>query len=354
MRIGIVGLPNVGKSSLFNLLTKANAKVDLYPFTTIEKNVGIVQVPDARLQKIGELLKPPKLTFATIEFVDIAGLVKGASKGEGLGNKFLSHIRESSLLLHLLRSFNDSTIPHIYGTVDPERDMEIVNTELAIADLEVVERNLSKLVKMSETEQGCASSARLSALEKVKSALNSGFEPPSLTPEEREAIKDLGLFIVKPMVYALNCSDAEVFDIAKMPKLSKRDVFTFSQTLEEAMEGFLEEEKREARIELNLAPEGPVGIVKRCFDCLNLICFYTVKGDESRAWSIPKGTKIVDAAGKIHSDFAQGFIKAEVVSFDDLVESGDFHLAKEQGKVRVEGKNYEVKDGDVILIKFRT
>lgn len=350
MRVGIVGLPNVGKSSLFNLLTKAGAKVDLYPFTTIEKNFGMVTVPDERLKRIGELLKPPKLTFATIEFVDIAGLVKGASKGEGLGNKFLAHIRESNLLLHLLRNFSDSTIPHIYGTVDPERDMEIVNTELAIADLEVVERNLNKFAKVPKTKE---IEDRLCALEKVRSALNAGFEPPLLNSEESEAIKDMGLFIVKPMVYALNCSDTAPLDINKMPRFSNQDIFAFSQALEETMEDFLEEEKRKARTELNLAPEGPAGIVKRCFSRLNLICFYTIKGEESRAWSIPKGTKIVDAAGKIHSDFAQGFIKAEVVSFDDLVQSGDFHLAKEQGKVRIEGKNYEVKDGDVILIKFR-
>ncbi|MEO0114411.1 MAG: redox-regulated ATPase YchF [candidate division WOR-3 bacterium] len=350
MRIGIVGLPNVGKSSLFNLLTKAGAKVDLYPFTTIEKNVGIVTVPDERLKKIGELLKPPKLTYATIEFVDIAGLVKGASQGEGLGNKFLAHIRESHLLLHLLRYFEDSTIPHIYETIDPQRDMEIVNSELAIADLEIVEKHLSRLEKGPKALED---EHRLGVLEKIKRALMKGFEPPPLTPEEILAIKDFGLFITKPVVYALNCSDSAPVDINALPKLKNRDIFLFSVALEEALEGFLEEEKREARAELNLAVEGPAGLVRKCFSLLNLISFYTVKGDESRAWSIPKGTKIVEAAGKIHSDFAEGFIKAEVVAFEDLANSGSFHLAKEQGKVRVEGKNYEVRDGDVILIKFK-
>jgi ribosome-binding ATPase len=351
MRIGIVGLPNVGKSSLFNLLTKAGAKVDLYPFTTIEKNVGIVHVPDERLQKIGGLLKPPKLTPATIEFVDIAGLVKGASQGEGLGNKFLAHVRETHLLLHLLRNFPDGSIPHVYEKVDPERDMEIVNAELAITDLEIVERNLSHLTKESKTLEN---QLRIHTLEKVKQALSRGFETPALHHEESESIKEMGLFIVKPTIYALNCSDSDVVDLSALSKLKNRDVFLFSVILEEELEGFSEVEKYDARRDLHLAKEGPVGIVQRCFDRLNLIRFYTVKGDESRAWSIPKGTKIVDAAGKIHSDFAEGFIKAEVVAFQDLAASGSFHLAKEHGKVRVEGKNYEVKDGDVILIKFKT
>ena len=351
MRIGIVGLPNVGKSSLFNLLTKAGAKVDLYPFTTIEKNVGIVHVPDERLQKIGELLKPPKLTPATIEFVDIAGLVKGASQGEGLGNKFLAHVRESHLLLHLLRNFPDGSIPHVYEKVDPERDMEIVNAELAVTDLEIVERTLSKLIKEPKTPEN---QLRLHALEKVKHALSSGFESPVLNHEESESIKEMGLFIVKPTIYALNCSDSDAVDLSALPKLKNRDVFLFSVILEEELEGFPETEKCDARRDLHLAEDGPAGIVKKCFDRLNLIRFYTVKGDESRAWSIPKGTKIVDAAGKIHSDFAEGFIKAEVVAFQDLAASGNFHLAKEHGKVRIEGKNYEVKDGDVILIKFKT
>ncbi len=353
MKIGIVGLPNVGKSSLFNLLTKAGAKVDLYPFTTIEKNVGVVIVPDQRLQKIGELLKPAKLTPATIEFVDIAGLVKNASKGEGLGNKFLSHIRETHLLLHLLRNFSDRQVPHIYETVDPERDMEIVNAELAITDLEIVERNLNKLAKDPKTSEN---QIRLNALEKVKHTLSSGFEASALNQclqQFSDVFQALGLFIAKPTIYALNCSDTSPVDINTLPKLKNRDVFLFSAALEEAMEGFTEDEKRAARKELNLSEEGPSGIVQRCFDRLNLIRFYTVKGDESRAWSIPKATKIIDAAGKIHSDFAERFIKAEVVAFEDLIASGGFHLAKEHGKVRVEGKNYEVKDGDVILIKFK-
>lgn len=351
MRVGIVGLPNVGKSSLFNLLTKAGAKVDLYPFTTIEKNVGIVTVPDKRLQKINELLKPPKITPATIEFVDLAGLVKGASAGEGLGNKFLSHIRESHLLLHLLRNFAAGSIPHIYGTVDPERDLAIVNAELAITDLEIVERNLNKLAKEPKTVEN---QSRSHALEKIKTALNHSFELPVLNQEESNAIKDLNLFIVKPTIYALNCSDTIPVDTILLEKFKKLDVFLFSAALEEALENFTDEEKYEARRELGLNERGPVEIVEKCFDRLNLIRFYTVKGDESRAWSIPKGTKIVEAAGKIHSDFAEGFIKAEVVAFEDLVQSGSFHLAKEHGKVRIEGKNYEVNDGDVILIKFKT
>jgi len=217
--------------------------------------------------------------------------------------------------------------------------------------LEIVERNLEHLYKEAKTPEN---QVRIHTLEKVKNALSHGFETPALNHEESESIKDMGLFIVKPTIYALNCSDTEPVDLNTLLKLKNKDIFLFSAFLEEELEGFSEAEKLDARRDLHLAEEGPAGIVKRCFDRLNLMLFYTVKGDESRAWSIPKGTKIVDAAGKIHSDFAEGFIKAEVVAYDDLAASGNFHLAKEHGKVRVEGKNYEVKDGDVVLIKFKT
>jgi hypothetical protein len=350
MRIGLVGLPNVGKSSLFNLLTEAGARVDAFPFTTLEKNTGVVLVPDERLARIQELLKPERLTPAHVEFVDIAGLVKGASQGEGLGNKFLAYIREASLMLHILRAF-DSGVVHPYGNVDPERDMEIAESELALADLEVVERRLETLVKETRTPEH---QILLNALLKTQAALGGGLVLPSLLPEERAAVRAFGLFVQKPVIYALNCSQDVASDATRWPKLQGKDLFLFSAALETEIKDFADAEKRELRQSLRLAEAGPAGIVERCFARLGLIRFYTVKGKESRAWAIEQGTHVVDAARSIHSDMADGFIKADVLSYDDLVAAGDFALAREQGKVKVEGKGYAVKDGDVILIKFRT
>jgi GTP-binding protein YchF len=350
MRIGLVGLPNVGKSSLFNILTNAGARVDSFPFTTIEKNTGVVLVPDERLERIRELLKPEKLTPAHVDFVDIAGLVKGASKGEGLGNKFLSHIREAHLMLHVLRAF-DSGVTHPYGEVDPVRDMEIVEAELAIADLEVIDRRLETLVKESRTPEH---QSLLNALNKLKPALEAGQPMPELHADEQNAIKSFGLFASKPVIYALNCSEKDATDTTPWPQLQSRDAFLFSAALEGEIGDFSEEERRELRRALNLAEAGPAAIIERCFARLRLIRFYTVKGVESRAWAVPESTNIVEAARQIHTDMAEGFIKADVLAYDDLVASGDFALAREHGKLRVEGKNYIVKDGDVILIKFRT
>jgi GTP-binding protein YchF len=350
MRIGLVGLPNVGKSSIFNLLTNAGARVDSFPFTTIEKNTGVVLVPDARLERIRELLKPEKLTPAHIEFVDIAGLVKGASQGEGLGNKFLAHVRETSLMLHVLRAF-DSGIAHPLGAIDPMRDLEIVESELAIADLEVVEHRLQTLVKESRTPEH---EILLHALHKMQHSLGSGLVAPALSPEERASLRSFGLFSLKPVVFVVNCSEDDPTDVAPWTALRNKDVFLVSAALETEAKDFPDSEKRELRKSLGLAESGPAGIVEHCLERLGLIRFYTVKGAESRAWAIEQGTSIVDAAGRIHTTMAEGFIKAEVLAYDDLVASGDFPAAREHGKVRVEGKNYVVKDGDVILIKFRT
>jgi hypothetical protein len=350
MRIGLVGFPNVGKSSLFNLLTNAGARVDSFPFTTIDKNTGVVLVPDARLERIRELLRPEKLTPAHIEFVDIAGLVRGASQGEGLGNKFLAHIREASLMLHVLRAF-DAGVPHPLGTVEPVRDMEIVESELAIADLEVVERRLETLVKEPKTpEHGIL----LHALEKMQTALGSGLVAPELHAEEQAVVKSFGFFALKPVIYCLNCSEDDPTDQSRWPQLADKDVFLFSAALEDEAKDFPDEERRELRKSLGLAEAGPYGIVERGLEKLGLIRFYTVKGKESRAWAIEQGTRVIDAAGRIHTDMAKGFIKADVLAFADLAAAGDFNVAREQGRVRVEGKNYIVKDGDVILIKFRT
>jgi len=350
LKVGIVGLPNAGKSSLFNLLTGAGARVDLFPFTTVDKNVGVVLVPDERLATIGTLLKPEKLTPAHVDFVDIAGLVKGASQGEGLGNRFLGHVREANLLLHLVRNFASPDIPHVFDTVDPDRDASVVETELALADLSVVDARLERLHKEPKTPEH---ELLLHALDKLKPALEKGFTLPALAPEEMNAARPMSLFITKPVIYALNCSDDAPADRARFPVLAARNPLLFSASLELGLAGFSEAEKTEMRTSLGLAPEGPAGIVSRCFERLDLIRFYTVKGDESRAWAAGRGLTAIEAAGMVHSDLAQGFIKAEVLSYSDLVSSGGFAQAREAGKVKTEGKNYLVQDGDVLLIRFR-
>ena len=349
MKVGIVGLPNVGKSSLFNLLTAGHAKVDLYPFTTIEQNVGVVLVPDARLDRIVQILKPERATPAHIEFVDIAGLVKGASTGEGLGNKFLGHIREADLILHLVRAFSAGDIPHVLDTVDPDRDVAIVETELAVADLAIVEKRLEHVRKEPRTPEG---QLLLEALERLHSALARG-ERPVLTPEQNHATRGLGTIMPKPVIYAVNCSDTEPADPARFPATAARTSLLFSAALEAGMGDFAEPDRVEMRRSLNLAPEGPSGIVTRCFEALRLIRFYTIKGTESRAWAAPAGTTAIEAAFMIHTDIGNGFIRAEVVNYRDLDACGDFHVCRDRGHAKVEGKTYVVQDGDVLLIKFR-
>lgn len=350
MKIGVIGLPNVGKTSLFNILTGAGARVDLFPFTTIEKNVGVVTVPDPRLEEIARVLKPRKVTPAHIDFVDIAGLVRGASQGEGLGNRFLAHIRETDLILHLLRSFTNPDIPHVLDTIDPERDREIVENELAIADLQVVEKRLDSCRKEPRSPER---DTLLTALEKLQLALSRGFAAPELTADERRAVRGLNLFVLKPVVYCLNTSDSESLDPARFPRLAARNFISFSAALENAITDMPESERRELRASLNLTPEGPTALVTTCFTTLNLIRFYTVKGEESRAWSAPHGTTALTAAYMIHTDIGDGFIKAEVVRCDDLITLGGFHQAQTAGKVKIEGKNYPIQDGDVLLIRFK-
>jgi len=349
MKVGIVGLPNVGKSSLFNLLTRGNARVDLYPFTTIEKNVGVVLVPDERLERIAELLRPEKTTPAHVEFVDIAGLVKGASAGEGLGNRFLGHIREADLVLHLVRAFPDPSVPHVLATIAPDRDVELVEAELAVADLNLVEKRLEHARKEPKTPEG---QARLEVLERLQTALAKG-ERPNLGPEDGPVARELGLILTKPVVYAVNCSDREPADAARFPVTSARTNLLFSAALEAGMSDFSESERTEMRACLNLAPEGPAGLITRCFGALDLIRFYTVKGTEARAWAAPVGTTALAAAYLIHTDIGDGFIKAEVVNYQDLVRCEDLHACRETGQVRTEGKTYVVQDGDVLLVKFR-
>jgi GTP-binding protein YchF len=351
VKVGIIGLPNAGKSSLFNLLTGAGAKVDLYPFTTVDRNVGVVQVPDPRLERIGALLKPEKLTPAHVDFTDIAGLVKGASHGEGLGNRFLAHVREAHLLLHLVRNYAAPDIPHVFDTVDPDRDVAVVEAELAIADLAVVEKRLDHVRK---EPKGTDHDRLLAALEALAAALAEGLRAPDLHPEERAAVRDLGLFVLKPVVCVVNCSDTEPADPAAFPRLAARDPLLVSTRLEEGLAGFSADERAELRTALDLAPDGPDAVTARAFAALDLIRFYTVKGPESRAWAAPRGITAVEAAGLIHSDLADGFIRTDVLRFDDLEASGGFTAARDAGKVKVEGRNYVVQDGDVLLVKFRT
>ncbi len=349
MKVGIVGLPNVGKSSLFNLLTAGSARVDLYPFTTIEQNIGVVLVPDERLDRIAQILKPEKASPAHIEFVDIAGLVRGASAGEGLGNKFLGHIREADLVLHLLRAFSAGDIPHVLDTVDPDRDAAVVEAELAIADLAIVDKRLEHIRKEPKTPE---QHLLLEALEKLHSALTRG-ERPAQSPEESRATRELGLIMPKPVIYAVNCSDTEPADPSRFAATAARTSLLFSAALESGMSDFTDPDRVEMRRSLNLAPEGPAGIVTRCFDALHLVRFYTVKGTESRAWAAPAGTTALEAAFMIHTDIGNGFIRAEVVNYRDLVACGDFHACRDQGHIKVEGKSYVVQDGDVLHVKFR-
>jgi GTP-binding protein YchF len=349
MRVGITGLPNVGKSSLFNVLTRGSARVDLFPFTTIEKNTGVVLVPDERLSELGRVLKPEKLTPAHVEFVDIAGLVKGASQGEGLGNKFLSHVREADLILHLVRAFSSEDIPHVLGTVDPDRDTDIVEAELGLADLAIVERRLEHVRKEPRSAEH---DLLLAALERCHAALARG-EKPALPPEQQQALAPLGLIMTKPFIYAVNCSDSEPADAALFPRTRARTDLLFSAALETALADSPESDRVEMRQGLGLNTAGPAAIVARCFTALDLIRFYTVKGPETRAWSARSGTTALEAAHMIHTDIGRGFIRAEVVSWRDLAADGDFHAAHQHGHQRTEGKGYVVQDGDVLLIHFR-
>ncbi len=342
MKIGIIGLPNTGKSSLFKLITKSSVHIANYPFTTIDPNHGIVFVPDKRLDQLNKLLSPEKKTNATIEFVDVAGLVKNAHKGEGLGNRFLSHIRDVDMVVHVLRAFDIEEAPFVYETIDPKRDMELVETELALADLEIVEKRIEKIRKVSEKKE------EYEMLVEIKERLGKN-EPIEITdPKKQKLLKGMGILSYKPSLLLLNCSPYKKWE-GWIPE----EGYLLSVKLEEEMEEFKEEEKREMRRELGLDERGVNGLIERVFEILGLVKFYTIKGKEIRAWAIPEGTSVYEAAGKIHSDMQKGFIKAEVIPFDRFMEYKDYKKAHEDGAVHVEGKEYTVKDGDIILIKFK-
>lgn len=363
MKLGIVGLPNVGKSTLFNSLTKAGAESANYPFCTIDPNVGVVPVPDFRLGLLANMYNSRKITPAVIEFVDIAGLVKGASKGEGLGNQFLANIREVDAIVHVVRCFDDSNVVHVDGNVDPIRDIETINLELVFADLEVLERRISKTARSAMNDKSLA--AELKTLKKLKEVLEEGKEAKTLVPEDEDEeafIASLNLLTAKPVIYAANVAEDDLADDgASCPYVQKvrefaaaegSQVFVICAQIEQEIAELDDDEKKMFLEDLGLKESGLEKLIAASYDLLGLISYLTAGEQETRAWTIRKGTKAPQAAGKIHSDFERGFIRAEVVNYQDLLDAGTYAAAREKGLIGLEGKDYVVKDGDVILFRF--
>lgn len=364
MKLGIVGLPNVGKSTLFNSLTKAGAESANYPFCTIDPNVGVVTVPDERLNVLGEMYHTKKIIPAAIEFVDIAGLVKGASKGEGLGNQFLANIREVDAIVHVVRCFEDSNIVHVDGSINPLRDIETINLELIFSDLEILERRIAKTTKVARNDKTAAKELKL--LEKIKEHLEESrmaktFEGTE-DEEEEEWLKSYNLLTYKPVIYAANVAEDDLADdgasnpgvqaVREYAAGEQSEVFVVCAQIEQEIAELDEDEKKMFLEDLGLSESGLEKLIKASYRILGLISYLTAGEPEVRAWTITKGTKAPQAAGKIHSDFERGFIRAEVVSYDDLIACGSHNAAKEKGLIRLEGKDYVVKDGDIMLFRF--
>ena len=363
MKLGIVGLPNVGKSTLFNSLTKAGAESANYPFCTIDPNVGVVAVPDARLKMLGDLYHSKKVTPAVIEFVDIAGLVKGASKGEGLGNQFLSNIREVDAIVHVVRCFEDSNVVHVDGSVNPLRDIETINLELIFSDMEILERRIAKTSKSAFNDKSLAKEVEL--LKSMKDFLEEGNLARSFPCEEEDDLaflNSLNILTWKPVIFAANVSEedlpddgqsnAYVKEVRQFAQENDCQVFVICAQIEQEIAELEDDEKAMFLEDLGLKESGLEKLIKASYSLLGLLSFLTSGEDETRAWTIKKGTKAPQAAGKIHSDFERGFIRAEVVNYQDLLDCKAYAAAREKGLVRLEGKDYVVQDGDVILFRF--
>jgi GTP-binding protein YchF len=364
MKLGIVGLPNVGKSTLFNAITKAGAEAANYPFCTIEPNTGVVAVPDSRLNTLAELLSSAKIIPAGIEFVDIAGLVKGASRGEGLGNKFLSHIREVDAIVHVVRCFEDENVIHVEKEIGPRRDIETINMELIYADMETIAKRMERVRKIAQTGDSGAKTEVL-VMERVQEALDKGLPARSVTFENKEqedCLKGLFLLTSKPVLYAANIAEDDVAkgetenalvqEVRRIAQAENSQVLVISARLEEEISQLEADEKEAFISEMGIGESGLDRLVKASYELLGLISFLTVGPKETRAWTITKGMRAPQAAGKIHSDFERGFIRAEVVAYDDIVREGSMNACKEKGCLRVEGKEYIVKDGDVVHFRF--
>ena len=362
MKLGIVGLPNVGKSTLFNAITNAGAEVANYAFCTIEPNVGVVAVPDYRLDELAKMYSPKKITPAVIEFVDIAGLVKGASKGEGLGNKFLSHIREVDAVIHVVRCFDNDDIMHVSGSVDPKRDIETINLELILSDLEILDRRIDRTAKAAKGDKSLLT--ELEFFKRLKTELENGVSARAVEADddEKAILADIGLLSAKPVIYACNMSEDDFASniennerykaVCEIAKAEGAEVLPICAELEAEISSLSKEEKEMFLSDAGIESGGLDMLIQRSYSLLGLISYLTAGEPEVRAWTIKKGTKAPQAAGKIHSDFERGFIRAEVISFDELMACGSMQAAKEKGKIRSEGKDYVMQDGDIVLFRF--
>lgn len=362
MKLGIVGLPNVGKSTLFNAITNAGAEVANYAFCTIEPNVGVVAVPDYRLDELAKMYSPKKITPAVIEFVDIAGLVKGASKGEGLGNKFLSHIREVDAVIHVVRCFDNDDIMHVSGSVDPKRDIETINLELILSDLEILDRRIDRTAKAAKGDKSLLT--ELEFLKRLKTELENGVSARAVEADddEKAILADIGLLSAKPVIYACNMSEDDFASniennerykaVCEIAKAEGAEVLPICAELEAEISSLSKEEKEMFLSDAGIESGGLDMLIQRSYSLLGLISYLTAGEPEVRAWTIKKGTKAPQVAGKIHSDFERGFIRAEVISFDELMACGSMQAAKEKGKIRSEGKDYVMQDGDIVLFRF--